>query len=410
MIPDVVWEAFGLQFKIYNILYQFPLSWNHKDRKLVPFRHEKSVRLFPWYFIMLSVLVGGLGSSVCVLAYDLFTQKSFLNLLQILFSVIIASMAALSSTFALFLLFGRDLFSTVFNSLSQIETEVGLVKSSRIPPNWRQQVLVSQVDPSGIAMVAMTAFFSVTPLAAPVVVYFDLDPTFVTHDIILYIVPSLTAYSQLIRFGCIIMRVCCIFVAAVEQCRLMTLMQTYGILFMKLLKNLLCWLYESSNTKWTPVKFEMLYSKYLRLTTITKLLDEALGPLVAWIMAASIIVYGGCGYASVALRSVIQMPMYLFFPCGFVLGNLSNQVVLGAAIENHESSVGLLGIWKFKAAEISNKKYVVRKLRATSPLKLHAKMFGYSMYYLKQSTIVTLSNETTNHMINAILSFPVSNT
>jgi len=111
-----------------------------------------------------------------------------------------------------------------------------------------------------------------------------------------------------------------------------------------------------------------------------------------------------CGYGSIRFTNIVPMPDYMLFPLVIVGGTLAAFMFTGAAGQFYVSSSQLIRSWKnllFSSKIIS--RYYRQKVKSLSPVKTHVGIGGFSLFYVKKSTLLTFYFKTCIHLTDALL-------
>jgi hypothetical protein len=255
----------------------------------------------------------------------------------------------------------------------------------------------------GISSHVVVFAFAIWPwICVPFVIYFNLDPTYALERWI-YSFPfyknSLIFQTLFVlgRFGgCLL---CCI---DISRYLLILLSCTYIIGRLSLDNIRIVGLKRISDSR----AMFLTYSSYLRLLMIVKLFDDSLGSCVSEVLGMCSIFLIACGYATISLGgSLIPFQLYIFFPFGLAFGSSIIRDILGTIANLHHISTRLLQRWTHDSAVIYNRKFIVRKLRSTSAIKIHCKFLGTRLCYLERSTVLDFFEAVFMYTTDVVLSF-----
>jgi hypothetical protein len=264
------------------------------------------------------------------------------------------------------------------------------------------------VDHTGMILICFTSFTASVPfIIAPVLTYFQFDPTFLLFNLT---IPSFFMKNAIfVYFLLPLVRFITVLVYALEMCRILSFVLVCGAC---LLQSTAIFI-ESLKKKAMLIRHRFMF--LINFQTYTILLMNCskanliMGQNVLVTITACLLILIWSGYATVALRSTIPLPYYLILPMATILGQLGFRQALASGINCHEQSCALLQIWKYTVLRTHNRKFMIKKVEGMPPIRVYARALSFNLYYLKRSTMGTSFTIIITHTVNAVLLIPAPN-
>jgi hypothetical protein len=268
--------------------------------------------------------------------------------------------------------------------------------------------LVFGVDLAGLILICAVSFGALIPfVVAPVITYFQLDPTYVFFELT---IPSIFMKNDI--FVDVLLttsRFITLLVVGSEAGRIISLGVVCGS---SMIKSIAIFI-EKLNYRAMIIRSQFLFlANFLNYTTVVINFSKAnifLGQITLVMISSCILIMVWSGYATVALRPTIPLPFYLILPLATLLEQLVCIQALPSAIKCYEQSRSLLRIWRYTVLQTRNRKFVIRKVEAMTPIRVNARAFSFDLFYCKRSTMGTFYTIVITHTVNAVLLVPAPN-
>jgi hypothetical protein len=268
--------------------------------------------------------------------------------------------------------------------------------------------LVFGVDLAGLILICAVSFGALIPcVVAPVIAYFQLDPTYVFFELT---IPSIFMKDNIfVHFLLPTSRFIGLLVVGSEASRIISL----GVVCESSMVQSTAIFIEKLNYRAMIIRSQFLFlANFLNYTTVVMNFSNAnlfLGQITLVMISSCILLMVWSGYATVALRPTIPLPFYLILPLATLLEQLVCLQGLTSGINCHEQSCALLRIWRYTVLQTRNRKFVIRKVEAMTPIRVKASAFSFDLFYLKRSTMGTFYTIVITHTVNAVLLVPAPN-
>jgi hypothetical protein len=429
---DLIWKVIFLEFRISKYMVPHPFEWIPATRQLI---FNKSVwrSCFPWCCVTFG-LVGYLFLLTSgLLVHEIISPYKTLSHIQVIIFVF-ASITTLTSIIsAIIFSYHGDKMVLLIREILILENQLSkgnknIVLSKLDEHNIRvqhyfmlidenrsqlQRILGVFVDPTGLIALALVLTFSAAPTIVTIfIITTNMDPTYVLSQYILAYIghksPNDKQYQYSLEIPLIICRFVCWFIGGMEICRNLCIGILFCLAALKQFVHTLKKLNERSRQKLHEIQFIFCYLTYTKLVIISVIVCKSFGFLLYVMMGASMIIIVLCGYSTVVLQSVIPLQYYWLFPVGTVLAPVATAQVLTFSIFCYEQSKELLRQWNYTVLGASNRKFMLKKVRAMPMIRFYACAFECNFYFLKQSTITTFFNVVTTHTITSVLLVPLN--
>jgi hypothetical protein len=252
------------------------------------------------------------------------------------------------------------------------------------------------------------SFSALVPfVVAPVIAYFQLDPTYVFFELTM---PSIFMKNYI--FVHVLLptyRFIALLVVGSEACRIISL----GVVFVTSIVQSTAIFIEKLNYRAMIIRNQFFFiANFLNYTTVVIIFSKVnlfLGQISLVMISSCMLIMVWSGYATVALRPTIPLPFYLILPLATLLEQLVCMQALTSAIKCYEHSRTLLRIWRYTVLQTRNRKFMIRKVKAMTPIRVNARAFSFNLYYFKRSTMGTFYTIVITHTVNAVLLVPAPN-
>jgi hypothetical protein len=268
--------------------------------------------------------------------------------------------------------------------------------------------LVFGADLTGLILICAVSFSALVPfVVAPVITYFQLDPSYVFFELT---IPSIFMKNYI--FVHVLLptsRFIALLVVGSEACRIISL----GVVFVTSIVQSTAIFIEKLNYRAMIIRNQFFFiANFLNYTTVVIIFSKVnlfLGQISLVMISSCMLIMVWSGYATVALRPTIPLPFYLILPLATLLEQLVCMQALTSAIKCYEHSRTLLRIWRYTVLQTRNRKFMIRKVKAMTPIRVNARAFSFNLYYFKRSTMGTFYTIVITHTVNAVLLVPAPN-
>jgi hypothetical protein len=376
-----MWRSCWLYSKSY---WSFPIQLHSAEKRALHNNGGLGIRIWK---IGITFMIGYFN--IILQTFAVFAHISVGNPAKAFLSGFIVSFSVFNIIFGHLILKYAELVTTAINCLFVLEEQVKSIQ------NKNKAVLVA--DFVGLVLLAMTAVFGCIPylatLSGPV------------HDI-----PFLTVEgNDFIRSVGVVVRKCVFFITVFEFCRTMCGLLLVIILCVKIIQGISVNLMSSVQKQY--FRFGQYMNVYNGLIIINQHCRVFLCPAVALLIASGISVCVACNLITVKFRTdAIPFPFFYIFPGLAIFTPFMLNIVLPEGILCHELTKDLLFKWRSSVYSVwsknSNRKYVVRRLRALRTFEFPVGIAGFNFFYIVRDTKIAIYTNIMDSTINAILSVP----
>jgi hypothetical protein len=263
-------------------------------------------------------------------------------------------------------------------------------------------------DLTGLIMMCVVSFMALAPfVAAPIITYFQFDPSYVFFELT---IPSIFMKNAIFaHFLLPAFRLFALLLVGSEACRIISLV----IVCVSSLLHSTAKFIERLADKGMIIRHQFSFlANFLNYTTVVMNFSKAnlfLGQITLVLITSCILLMVWSCYATVAFRPTIPLPFYLILPLATLLEQLVCMQGLTSGINCHEQSCSLLRIWRYTVLQTGNRKFMIRKVKGMTPIRVNARAFSFNLFYLKRSTMGTIFTIVMTHTVNAVLLVPAPN-
>jgi hypothetical protein len=264
------------------------------------------------------------------------------------------------------------------------------------------------VDLNGFTMMCVVSFMALAPfVAAPIITYFQLDPSYVFFELT---IPSIFMKNAIFaHFLLPTSRLFALLVVGSEASRIISLGLVCGTSLIQSTANFIETLADKAMIVRHQLSFVANFQNYINVVMNFSNANLVIGQNSLVMITSYILIMVWSGYATVALRATIPLPFYLILPLATLLEQLVCMQALTSGINCYEKSCALLQIWKYTVLQTRNRKFIIRKVKGMTPIRVNARAFSFNLFYLKRSTMGTIFTIVMTHTFNAVLLVPAPN-
>lgn len=147
-----------------------------------------------------------------------------------------------------------------------------------------------------------------------------------------------------------------------------------------------------------------ILQKYDTLRSILNIMHDPISVCVATVMFSGFVGCISINFATLKMYDVIPMPLYLTFPVLGVVIPTFIHIMMPMMIAVYEGAVVLQRKWGRALGLSKDVKYLKRKLRAEKAVRIYSGVFGYELYFVRNSTKSTYQYVIVGHTISALMS------
>jgi hypothetical protein len=384
MSTELMWRACWLYTKFFEAYWNVPLTFVYADRRTTFDTGSRGAKIWKiWITYVFGCFILFL-SSFATFAFASVGDYSaaFLCFLQ-------AATSTMNIVFAYLVLVHGDRASSSINHLLTLELTMRSLQ--------RKKLKTSALDRIGIALNIIVLILGCLPYLS-----------FLTVPVysIPYIFVDVKGVAKTIEF---LVRRIFIFIVLIEICRTICGMLLAMIITVKIVQQISVDLRDMVQKQY--YRFSQYINVYNGLIIILQQSIDFLGPAIAFLMTAG---FGICVCSNFATLKVLPdtfpFPFFYIFPLLAIFTPLMISIVLPEGILCHELTDVLLVKWRSSVYSVwsnpSNRKYVVRRLRALRTLDVPVGIAGYNFFYIERDTKVSFYTSIMDNTVNAVLSYP----